>query len=397
MFTISQSPIDEKRGHQVHRANRSPPMKVLHLFKTYLPDSFTGIERVIWEIAEGAAKHGVHSQVLSLSAGQHSNPITIGHHTAHKAKLDLYLASTGLSLSLFEHFRRLLAEVDLVHYHFPWPMMDLLHVTTQLRKPSLVTYHSDVVRQKLLSKLYAPLRQRFLGSVDRIIATSPNYLESSQVLQRYAIRTTVIPIGIGEIAERPSEPQLEAWRERVGSRFFLFVGALRYYKGLPFLLEAARTTGFPVVVAGKGDLADEITRARLPNVTLVGAISDADKEALLSLCTAFVFPSHLRSEAFGVSLLEAARAGKPMISCEIGTGTSFVNVNGETGLTVPPADHSALSKAMETIWKDRPLAAAMGREARRRYERLFTADRMAAAYVAAYRELATEPMRIDAR
>lgn len=367
------------------------PMKVLHVFKTYLPDSFTGIERVIWEIAEGAAKFGVETHVLSLSANPHPAPTAIGHHTAHKAKLDLYLASTGLSLSLFGQFRRLAAEADLVHYHFPWPMMDLLHVTTRLGKPSLVTYHSDVVRQKLLSKLYAPLMHRFLGSVDRIVATSPSYIESSKILRQYSAKTSVIPIGISEASEQPSPALVEHWREKVGGRFFLFVGALRYYKGLAFLLDAARATGLPVVVAGKGELADEIARAELPNVTTVGEVTEADKEALLSLCTAFVFPSHLRSEAFGVSLLEAARAGKPMISCEIGTGTSYVNISEETGLTVPPADPTALAGAMKRIWDDASMASNMSTKARGRFEALFTADRMAQSYVATYRDLMANP------
>lgn len=366
-------------------------MKVLHVFKTYLPDSFTGIERVIWEIAEGVSKHGVESHVLSLSTKPHADAIRVGHHTVHKAKLDLYLASTGLSWSLFGQFRRLAAEVDLVHYHFPWPMMDLLHALTRVGKPSLVTYHSDIVRQRLLSKLYSPLMHRFLGSVDRIVATSPNYAESSRVLQRYASKTTVIPIGISEPTERPSQARTDRWREKIGTGFFLFVGALRYYKGLPFLLEAARATGLPVVIAGKGELENEIVRMGLPNVTMVGSIADIDKEALLSLCTAFVFPSHLRSEAFGVSLLEAARAGKPMISCEIGTGTSFVNVDGETGLTVQPADSGALADAMQRIWRDASLAKKMGAKARARYEDLFAADRMVAQYLDLYRHLLARP------
>jgi len=365
-------------------------MKVLHVFKTYLPDSFTGIERVIWELAEGAAKRGIDSHVLSLSADPHPGVMRVGHHTVHKAKLDLYVASTGLSLSLFGQFGRLAAEVDLVHYHFPWPMMDLLHAFGQAKKPSLVTYHSDVVRQRLLSKLYSPLMHRFLGSVDHIVATSQNYLESSKILRRYSRKTSVIPIGIASSTERPSQKQIEYWQARVGRRFFLFVGAFRYYKGIPFLLEAARATGLPVVIAGKGDLEAEIERAMLPNVILVGSVTDADKEALLSLCTAFVFPSHLRSEAFGVSLLEAARAGKAMISCEIGTGTSYININEETGLIVPPGDPIALASAMERIWGNDLLARGMGANARARYHELFSAGQMVESYVSLYRDLTSK-------
>ena len=108
---------------------------------------------------------------------------------------------------------------------------------------------------------------------------------------------------------------------------------------------------------------------------------------LLALCRAFVFPSHLRSEAFGVALLEAARAGRPMISCEIGSGTSYVNRDGETGIVVAPRDAPALARAMAQLVGDEALAKAMGAAARERYETLFGADAMADAYLDLYREL----------
>lgn len=362
-------------------------MRVLHLFKTYLPDSFAGVERVIWNIAEGTAPLGVESTVLSLSRNHRPGPQAVGHHLARTAKLDLYLASTGLSISVFPEFARLASQSDVIHYHFPWPMMDLLHLYANGSKPSVVTYHSDIVRQRTLAALYRPLMLHFLGEADRLVATSPNYLASSPVLQRFAAKTSVIPIGIAETEYPPTANDLQRWRRRVPERFFLFVGALRYYKGLPYLIEAAKLSGLPVVVAGAGEMASELQQLNLDNVTLVGEVSEIDKNALLTLCTVFVFPSHLRSEAFGVSLAEAARAGKPMISCEIGTGTTYVNINNETGLTVLPADAAALASAMRRLWADDEKAAVMGQRARARYESLFAAKAMSASYRALYEEV----------
>lgn len=362
-------------------------MRVLHFFKTYMPDSFTGIERVIWQIAEGTVAHGVQSEVLSLSRHPKENSVRIDNHMAHKARLDLDVASTGLSLSAINRFVELARDADIIHYHFPWPYMDLVHFLGQVRKPTIVTYHSDIVRQKNLMRLYRPLMHAFLTSVDRIVATSPNYLESSPVLRQFRDKTVVIPIGLADQATPPEDGAVSAWRAQVGEGFFLFVGALRYYKGLQFLIDAARHTGLPVVIVGQGEMEAEIRAAGLPNVHLVGAVGDQDKAALMQLARAFVFPSHLRSEAFGVALLEAAMAGKPMISCEIGTGTSYVNIDGETGLTVPPEDAVALAAAMRTIAGDAGRSAAMGRNARSRYLALMTADTMAASYAALYREL----------
>jgi glycosyltransferase involved in cell wall biosynthesis len=367
-------------------------MKVLHVFKTYLPDGFTGVERVIWEISEGIAPFGIRSKVFFLS-DRCRNGEAVGQHQIHTARQDVDWRSTPLSLRAFGQFRRLAEEADLIHYHFPWPMMDVLHLAAGGRKrPNIVTYHSDIVKQAMLLKLYAPLMERFLGSADRIVATSPNYFASSAVLQRHREKVEVIPLGIDPagLGLHRTGSEEAAWANRLPERFFLFVGALRYYKGLPFLLEAARQTQLPVVVAGSGTLGDEDMRRLPSNVTLLGRVTDAQKAALLDRAYGFVFPSHLRSEAFGVALVEAAFAGRPLISCEIGTGTSYVNRDGETGLVVPPADPEALARAMLKLWKEPGLAAGLGQGARLRAEEHFTALTMARRYADLYRRVLTE-------
>jgi rhamnosyl/mannosyltransferase len=150
-----------------------------------------------------------------------------------------------------------------------------------------------------------------------------------------------------------------------------------------------------VVIVGAGPIEAELKahalRLGLTHVLFLGFLDDADKVALLTLSYAMVFPSHLRSEAFGISLLEGAMYGKPMISSEIGTGTSYINVHDETGLVVPPSDAKAFRAAMVTLWNNPTLAAAMGVRAAERYRKLFTAERMASNYMALYRELAGKP------
>ncbi|MFH0300277.1 glycosyltransferase [Bradyrhizobium sp. 31Argb] len=368
-------------------------MNILHVYKTYLPDNFDGVARVIYEICEGTKLFGAASQVFSLSPNGGPASVQVGTHLSHRAREDIHLASTSLSFRAFSRFRELAREADLVHYHFPWPLMDLLHFYGNAGRPSIVTYRSDVVRQRLLGRFYAPLMHHFLAAMDRIVATSPAYAQTSPVLPHYADRLGVIPIGIAEM-ERVEPARAASWRERLGARFLLFVGALRYYKGLTVLVEATRATGLPVVVVGSGEMATKLERNRPANLTLLGELDERDKDAVLSLADGFVFPSHLRSEGFGVALLEAARAGKPMISCEIGTGTSHVNLEGETGFIVPGGDTAALGAAMCRLWENPAMAAAMGARARARYLALFTAEAMAKAYFDLYETVLAEQAQL---
>ncbi len=366
-------------------------MRVLHFFKTYLPDTTGGIEQVIFQLCEQAHANGVQAQVLTLSPAPTPETIRVENHQVSRARQNIQLASTGFSLDVFKRFSAMAREADVVHFHFPWPMMDLVHFCTRHGRPSVVSYHSDIVRQQCLLKLYRPLMHRFLSSVQRIMVASPNYQQSSEVLRHFSDKTVVVPYGLDANAyPQASAERLDYWRKRVGERFFLFVGVLRYYKGLSSLLEALHGTDFPLVIVGSGPeeiaLKDQAARLRLQNVIFLGRLDDKDKVCLLQLSLALVFPSHLRSEAFGISLLEASMLSKPMISCEIGSGTTYVNQHELTGLVVPPASPQALRAAMQRLWNDKAACVQFGMQARLRFEQLFTAERMWQNTVEVYKE-----------
>jgi rhamnosyl/mannosyltransferase len=240
--------------------------------------------------------------------------------------------------------------------------------------------------------IYKPLMNAFLKDVDRIVVTSPNYMETSEVLKKFENKIKIIPIGL----DKKSYPKLKIerisyWKNLFGARFFLFVGVLRYYKGIHVLLEASKDSEIPVVIVGNGPLREKFEnyakQLGLKNVYFVGAISDEDKVALINLCYGIVFPSHLRSEAFGISLLEGAMYGKPMISCEIGTGTSFINKHNITGLVIPPENPEALKKAMYDLWQNPLIAKQMGINAEEHFLKNFTSEEMIKKYSLIYNDL----------
>lgn len=367
-------------------------MRVLHFYKTAFPDTMGGVEQVINQIARGASKEGIETDVLSLTPDRVPRTIEIDGYMAHRARLDLQIASTGVSVSALLRFAQLAKKADVIHYHFPWPFMDFVHFATRVKKPTVVTYHSDIIRQKHLLKIYRPLKWRFLSDVSRIVATSPNYLVTSDVLLKFRHKVSVIPIGIDKETYPITSSEKQAyWRDKLGPKFFLFIGVIRYYKGLHILMEAAKGVDYPIAIVGAGPIENELKQQAaqlgLTNIHFLGHLSDEDKVALLMLCYGVLFPSHLRSEAFGVSLLEGAMYGKPMISSEIGTGTTFINIANETGLVVPPGDPFALRQAMQYLWEHPEKAIVMGQRAEQRYWQYFTADKMVRSYVDLYHEV----------
>ncbi|MCZ4374012.1 glycosyltransferase family 4 protein [Vibrio diazotrophicus] len=366
-------------------------MKVLQVYRTCYPETNGGVEQVIRFIASGTTTLGVETKILTLSDND-APPYNCEGTEIIPVKKTFEVSSNGFALKLISEFKKLSEWADIIHYHYPWPSGDLISLFNTAKKPSLVTYHSDIVKQKFLKILYKPLEIHFLNHVNIIVATSPQYAQTSTNLQKYKNKVRVIPLAIDEATyPTPQSSTIEQWRDKVGEGFFLFVGVLRYYKGLDYLLEAARINNLPVVIAGDGPerakIEDYISKHNLDNVKLVGFISEEDKVALHLLSKAFVFPSHLRSEAFGISLIEAQMYSKPIISSDIGTGSSYVNINDETGLVVPPADSQSFSDAMLKIENNADLCKTFGVNSRTRFEQKFTTQRYAKSYFNFYHEL----------
>lgn len=371
-------------------------MRVLHVYRTYYPDPPGGLQEAIRQIALATKVNGVDPQIFALS----NSPVPVEclrpEGLVSRARSWAEPASCNLGgVTAFSRFSRLAKQVDLIHYHFPWPFADLLHLLVRPKVPAVMTYHSDIVRQRWLGRAYAPLMSRMLGSMAAVVATSPAYAKTSEVLSEAGLRgrVRVIPLGINENSY--PEHGNDAVLERLGlderEPFFLFVGVLRYYKGLHTLLEAAASVQARVVIAGSGPegaaLRAQARKLGLTNVVFAGQVTDEEKVALLKRCRAFVLPSHLRSEAFGMVLVEAAMFGKPMISCEIGTGTSYVNADAETGFVVPPENPAELAGAMNRLLENPELSGSYGQAARLRYDRLFSGRALGSAYAALYRDV----------
>ncbi len=366
-------------------------MRILHIYKDYYP-VLGGIENHVRVLAEAQVRAGHHVTVLVAARGPRTLIEEMSGVQVIKAGRLATVASAPLSLSLPAIVARL--RPDITHLHFPYPLGEAAHTLLGRARRTVITYHSDIVRQQGLLRFYRPLLWRVLAKADRIIATSPNYIATSPYLQRFADKCVVIPLGID--ADRFSAPdpaQVAAFRNRIPisadecrsskegisakqppSALLLFVGRLRYYKGLDDLLRALTQVPAHLLVGGSGPM-EQPWRAlaqQLGVAERVHFLGDVPDELLPSLYHAadiFVLPANARAEAFGTVLLEAMAAGLPAISTEVGTGTSYVNRHGETGLVVPPCEPGALARAINLLLSDTDLRRRLGEQARMRARR----------------------------
>jgi glycosyltransferase involved in cell wall biosynthesis len=200
----------------------------------------------------------------------------------------------------------------------------------------------------------------------------------------------VVPYGIerARFLAASAEQGLAIRARYGGGPLILFVGVLRYYKGLHYLLEAMPQIPARLLIVGdgpmRGALQAHASALRLGDkVIFAGRVADEELPAYYRAADVFVLPASERSEAFGLVQLEAMTSGLPVVSTELGTGTSFVNLHGESGLVVPPKDPVALAQAINALLGDEPLRRRLGEGAKAR-SALFTVERMLAGITEVY-------------
>lgn len=364
-------------------------LRVLHIYRTYFPETQGGTQEAIRQLCLATQELGVENTIFTLAQQCVPSQLSRPEGLLVRAKSWFEIASCNFGgFSAFRQCLKAAKHCDVIQIHYPWPFADLMLPFIRRHDQALViTFHSDIVRQGWLDRLYAPLRRYLLGSARAIVATSPHYAQSSKLLLAYAHKVRSIPLCL-QASSAPDERLKSHWKAQLGTDFFLFVGVLRYYKGLDFLVQAAASVNQKIVIVGEGPEGEklrlEAQRLGLKNVDFLGALPDADKDALMSLCRAVVFPSHLRSEAFGVTLLEGARAAKPLVCCDIGTGTTWVNRHNETGLVVPPGDAQTLASALNKLAGDDALCERLGKGAFERWQQHFTPESVGLAYRGLY-------------
>lgn len=368
-------------------------MKVLQLGKFYPVGG--GVEKVMYDLTTGLCAEGVQCDMLCAYGGKGEAEIEVspgGRIICTETLLKKY--ATMISPRMVTTLRSIASDYDIIHVHHPDPMAALALRLSGYRGRVVLHWHSDIVKQKKLLSFYLPLQRWLINRADLVVGTTPVYIASSPYLEDVQQKCTYLPIGIDPID--PDAEGAKRLREKYEGRRIVFsLGRLVHYKGYSYLVEAAKQLddSYVVLIGGSGVLHDElqaqIDREGLAGrVHLLGRIADEDLAAYYGACDVYCLSSIQKTEAFAIVQIEAMSCGKPVVSCDIkGSGVSWVNADGVSGLVVEPEDGQALAGAIRRICEDRSLYYTLSGGARSRYIELFKKRQMISRCVELYRNV----------
>jgi len=373
-------------------------MRVLH-FGRFFNDNFGGLERHVSNLLGGLSRN-IHVANVVANERFGLDVIELPRYKVYKAPSLGLLASMPVCPTMPALIRSLerSGRFDLYHLHFPDPMSHLALALLPGDRRVIISWHSDIIRQKTLLALYRPFLKSIINRASAIIAATPLHFSSSTQLtaSRHPERFRVVPYGLDYSAYLAPGLDADAARIRAaypGRRLVFSVGRHVYYKGFEYLIRAMGKLPADalLLLGGSGPLTsayrkliDELGLEK--RVQLLGRVPDGELPALYRAAELFCMPSVDPSEAFGLVQLEAMACARPVVGCELKNGATFVNQHGVTGLVVPPRDPDALASAICTLLAEGRLAREMGEAGRRRACGEFSLDRMWSGTLQVYRD-----------
>ncbi|WP_432467987.1 glycosyltransferase [Agarivorans sp. Z349TD_8] len=356
---------------------------ILHLSKFYHP-YFGGLEKVVQDLAESSTQDDSVTVICNSYEAKKTEVENINGVKVVKCPINFTLMSSQFSVAYFSELGKRI-ENSILHIHLPNPFSTffvLFYLFLRKKcKGVVVHWHSDVVSQKVGWFFLRPFVNKLLELSDKIVVTSPPYLDSSKQLMKFKHKCEVIPIGIESIESKVNSKIVEDIRERYkGKKVIFSVGRHTYYKGFEILIEAVRS-GFEdcvFLIGGVGELTASYQKlidkyGLSEQVFLIGKLTEKDLASYFFSAEVFCFPSCERSEAYGLVQLEAMSVGTPVISANIlGSGVPWVNKHLESGLIFKNGSVSELKDALLLILNDSDLRHQLSLGAKNRFENNFT-------------------------
>ena len=170
-------------------------MKILQLGKFYPIGG--GVEKVMYDLMTGISEKGVNCDMMCAATDRKGMTVKINEH-ANLICTPTWTkkAATMISPAMIWKLRRVCRNYDIIHVHHPDPMACLALLYSGYKGKVILHWHSDIQKQKMLLKLYKPLQDWLIRRADRIVGTTPVYLEESPFLKRVQDKTVCLPIGV---------------------------------------------------------------------------------------------------------------------------------------------------------------------------------------------------------
>lgn len=375
-------------------------IRVLQVNKLYYPVT-GGIERVVQQLAEGLCEDTDTKVLVCRRKGRTIVEQIAGIEVTRASSMGM-LSSLPLSVSFLWKFRRMAKDRDIIHIHMPFPLGDLACFLSGYKGRVILWWHSDIVRQKKLMKLYRPLMEWLLRRADCIVVATQGHIDGSKYLKPYQEKCRIIPFGVDLKIEKEADRWYEEGRllerseEKPDAVKFLFVGRLVYYKGCRTMIEAfvqaaKGNSRIQLDIVGTGPLEPELKKQTeelglTDRIQFHAEVSDDELIGYFKECDVFVLPSLQRSEAFGLVQIEAMAFGRPVINTKLPSGVPYVSLHGETGVTVEPGNAAELAEAMQYLAEHPAERCQMGERARARMDEQFRMDKMLKRVLRLYEE-----------
>ena len=309
--------------------------KVLHISKYYFPFS-GGTEQIARDVVL-SLKDSCEQKVIAFNDGKEDKIDFVDDIEIIKCGCFAKISAQSLSISYRKQLHKVIEEFnpDIVIFHYPNPFVaSFLLKELKNRDIKLVVYwHLDIIRQKFLRVLFNGQNRKLLERADKVIATSPNYIEGSKWLQSVKEKCVVVPNCINvermELSAEIKERAEKIRKENKGKTICVAVGRHTEYKGFTYLIKASKLLddSFRVFITGKGELTDSLQKEAEGDskVIFTGRIDDVELKALIYASDIFCFPSITKNEAFGLALAEAMYYEKPAVTFTIpGSGVNYV-------------------------------------------------------------------------
>jgi glycosyltransferase involved in cell wall biosynthesis len=366
---------------------------VLQIGTFYPPPLRGGIENYLQQLCTGL-KESVDLQVLVSNWTRKSTCEMVDGVKVRRVGMWAFVARAPICPAMALAIRRIPA--DIIHFHHPNPVAMFAYLLSGHSGKLIISYHSDIVRQKVLKQMIDPILSLAFQRCKAFIVSSPNYVESSAVLRKYRHRCRVIPFGISSNFAPIDQSAVDEIRRLHGPRVVLSVGRLVYYKGFEFLIRAMSTVRAKLLIVGEGPLRPRLEEEvrRLGVCARVSFLGKVEQLApYYHAADVFVLPSVARSEAFGIVQLEAMACGKPIVNTALDSGVPFVSLDSVTGLTVAPRDSRALADAINTLLEQDELRARFGEAGRLRVKSEFSLESMIHRTLDLYKEVFVDAQR----